>query len=66
MSKMNKFFALFLALVMVCTVSFSAMAETAAEAPAAPLEDPVVTPGEDPVVIPSEAEESPADEETSE
>ena len=35
MSKMNKFFALFLALVMVCTVSFSAMAETAAEAPAA-------------------------------
>ena len=43
-----------------------AAARAAAEAPAAPLEDPVVTPGEDPVVIPSEAEESPADEETSE
>ena len=34
MSKMNKFVALFLALAMVFTVSFSAMAETAAEAPA--------------------------------
>ena len=43
-----------------------AAARAAAEAPAAPLEDPVVTPGEDPVVIPSEAEESPANEETSE
>ena len=43
-----------------------AAARAAAEAPASPLEDPVVTPGEDPVVIPSEAEESPANEETSE
>ena len=34
MSKMNKFVALFLALAMVFTISFSAMAETAAEAPA--------------------------------
>ena len=35
MSKTNKFFALFLSLVMVFTVSFSALAETAAEEPAA-------------------------------
>ena len=35
MSKTNKFFALFLALIMVFTVSFSALAETAAEEPAA-------------------------------
>ena len=34
MSKMNKFVALFLALAMVFTISFSAVAETAAEAPA--------------------------------